>query len=121
MSIYCQTADRSSTLGSTCFIERACAMTLRIRHCVECPKCLTRYLVGFSPYRNGSYLVPLAKGAMEEWILYCSCGRPPISSRWSWAELKSYTVSELAYGRGYGPPEEIVRVRPCEDGNTSIG
>jgi len=34
-------------------------MGYRIRHCVECPKCLTRYLVACSPYRNGSYLVPL--------------------------------------------------------------
>jgi len=39
--------------------NRSCllrAMTRRIRHCIECPKCRTRYLVGYSPYRNGSYL-----------------------------------------------------------------
>ena len=39
-------------------------MTPRIRHCVECPKCHTRYLVGFSPYRNGSYLMPLSGGPL---------------------------------------------------------
>lgn len=85
-------------------------MTARIRHCVECPKCFTRYLVGFSPYRNGSCLVPLAKGFMEEWTLYCSCGRPPSPSRWNWSELKMYTVSNQAHDRGYGAPEEIVPV-----------
>jgi hypothetical protein len=84
-------------------------MTPRVRHCVECPKCHTRYLVGFSPYRNGSQLVPLVAGILEEWILYCSCGRPATSSRWNSTELKMYAVSDQAYGRGYGPPEEIVR------------
>lgn len=85
-------------------------MTRRFRHCVECPKCLTRYLVGFSPYRNGSYLIPLAAGFSEEWTLYCSCGRPPISSRWNWNELKIYLVSHQAHDRGYGAPEEVVLV-----------
>jgi hypothetical protein len=85
-------------------------MASRVRHCVECPKCLTRYLPGFSPYRNGSYLMPLAEGFAEEWMLYCACGRPSISSRWSWSDLKLYAVSNQAHDRGYGPPEEIVPV-----------
>ena len=82
----------------------------RVRHCVECPKCLTRYLVGFSPYRNGSYLMPLAAGFSEEWILYCSCGRPANPSRGRWSELKMYAVSDQAHSLGHGPPEEIVQV-----------
>ena len=86
------------------------AMAFRVRHCVECPKCLTRYLPGFSPYCNGSYLMPLAEGFAHEWTLYCACGRPPISSRWSWSDLKLYAVSNQAHDRGYGPPEEIVPV-----------
>jgi hypothetical protein len=86
------------------------AMASRVRHCVECPKCLTRYLPGFSPYRNGSYLMPLAAGFADEWTLYCACGRPPISSRWSWSDLKPYAVSNQAHDRGYGPPDEIVPV-----------
>jgi hypothetical protein len=86
------------------------AMPSRVRHCVECPKCLTRYLPGFSPYRNGSYLMPLAEGFADEWTLYCACGRPPSSSRWSWRDLKLYAVSNQAHDRGYGPPEEIVPV-----------
>jgi hypothetical protein len=85
-------------------------MASRVRHCVECPKCLTRYLPGFSPYRNGSYLLPLADGFADEWTLYCACGRPPISSRWSWSDLKLYRVSNQAHDRGYGPPEDIVPV-----------
>ena len=85
-------------------------MTARVRHCVECPKCLTRYLLGFSPYRNGSYLLPLVAGFLDEWTLYCACGRPPTSSRWAWNELKLCAVSNQAHDRGFGPPEEIVPV-----------
>jgi hypothetical protein len=88
----------------------ASAMTVRVRHCIECPKCSTRYLVGFSPYRNGSYLLPIEPGFAHEWTLYCTCGRPPISSRWRWNELHMYAVSNPARDRGYGPPEEIVRI-----------
>jgi hypothetical protein len=82
----------------------------RVRHCVECPKCLTRYLPGFSPYGNGSYLLSLTEGFADDWTLYCACGRPPISSRWSWSDLKRYAVSNQAHDRGYGPPEDIVPV-----------
>lgn len=83
-------------------------MTPRARHCVECPKCRTRYLPGRSPYRNGSYLVPMVAGFLNEWTLYCSCGRPHVPSQWRWDELKLYVVSDQAHNRGYGPPEEIV-------------
>jgi hypothetical protein len=82
----------------------------RIRHCVECPKCLTRYLVACSPYRNGSYLVPTVAGSREEYTLYCSCGRPPVSSRWRWEKVKTYEVSKIAYDRGYGTPGEILPI-----------
>ena len=81
-----------------------------LRNCVECPKCLTRYLVAFSPYGNGSYLVPAFAGLSDEYILYCSCGRPPVSSRWRRSELKRYAVSKVAHDRGYGTPAEIVPV-----------
>jgi len=86
-------------------------MAARIRHCIECPKCCTRYLIGFSPYPNGSYLAPVADGMWEGWTLYCSCGSPHSSSRWSGKELKPYWVSNTAHVRGYGPPEEIVAMR----------
>lgn len=33
----------------------------RVRYCVECPKCRTRYLPSSSPYRNGSYLIPVRR------------------------------------------------------------
>ena len=92
-------------------------MAWRVRHCVECPKCLTRYLIGFSPYRNGSYLMPVARGCFTEWMLYCSCGSPPKSSRWSWDELCPYEVSSTAHQRGYGPPAEIVLIRQSEHGS----
>jgi hypothetical protein len=80
-------------------------MALRIRHCVECPKCSTRYLVGFSPYPNGSCLRIFATRFDEEWTLSCSCGAP---SKWIWNELKLYVVSPQAHDRGYGSPEEVV-------------
>src|SRR5882762_5433639 len=82
-----------------------CPMAPRVRHCVECPRCFTRYLVGFSPYPNGSSLRLLAARFSEEWTLCCACGA---ASRWNWNELKPYVVSCRAYDRGYGSPDEIV-------------
>jgi hypothetical protein len=82
-------------------------MPRRIRHCVECPKCHTRYLIGASPYANGSYLVSSLVDQGEALTLYCSCGRPALTNRWD--ELATYAVSRDAHGRGFGPPEEVVR------------
>src|SRR6266542_3529305 len=76
-------------------------MSSFLRHCVECPKCLTRYLIAFSPYCAGS---------SEEYILYCSCGRPPVCSRWRWDDVMRCAVSKAAHARGFGTPEEIVEV-----------
>jgi hypothetical protein len=81
-----------------------------LRHCVECPKCLTRYLIAFSPYRNGSCLIPTVAGSSEEYLLYCSCGRPPAFSRWRWHELMRCVVSKAAHARGFGTSEEVVQV-----------
>jgi hypothetical protein len=86
-------------------------MSCRVRHCIECPQCRTRYLIGFSPYENGSYLLSLIGGVSEEWTLYCACGRPHITSRWRWNELKMYAVSTEAYLRGYGLADEIGMLR----------
>lgn len=83
-------------------------MPHRIRHCVECPKCLTQYLVGFSPYSNSSYLVPSLVGSSEEYTLYCSCRKPYAVNRWS--QARPCQVSNAAYSRGYGTPEEIAPV-----------
>jgi hypothetical protein len=85
-------------------------MSARIRHCVECPKCLTRYLIAFSPYRNGSYLLPTVVGSSEEYTLHCFCRRPSVVSRWRWSEVKTCEVSKAAYDRGYGTAEETAQV-----------
>jgi hypothetical protein len=61
--------------------------------------------------RNGSYLVPIARGFWDEWILHCGCGMPRHSSRWHWDELNVYAVSNQAHHRGYRAPEEIVSDR----------
>jgi len=53
-------------------------MPARIRHCVQCPKCFTRYLFSRSPYRNGSYLIPTVPHSSDEYALYCSCRRPAV-------------------------------------------
>jgi len=82
----------------------------RVRHCVECPKCGTRYLIAFSPYRNGSYLVPTVYGSSGEYTLYCSCCAPRAVSRWRWNETKACEVTKAAYQRGYGNSEEILAV-----------
>ncbi len=95
-------------------------MPVRIRHCVECPKCLTRYLIASSPYRNGSYVVPAVPylsgnyTLSDEYILFCTCGNPRVASRWHGSAFKSYRVSKAAHKRGFGPPEEIVPVRSDE-------
>jgi hypothetical protein len=83
-------------------------MRQRIRHCVACPRCGMRYLIGSSPYRNGSYLVSCLTRDSEVHILYCACDRSAISNLSS--ELKKYAVSSRAHDRGYGSPDEIVLV-----------
>lgn len=85
-------------------------MACRIRHCVECPGCRTRYLVGFSPYSNGAHLVPDSALDPEESTLYCTCGSPPVTSRWQFAALRTYSVSQEAFDRRYGTPDEILLV-----------
>ena len=85
-------------------------MPLCLRHCIECPKCKTRYLVGFSPYENGSYLLPLIAGHMEEWILYCACQTPRVARQCHWSEMTLCTVSKSAHSRGFGSPEEMVSI-----------
>ena len=82
-------------------------MGFRLRHCIECPECRTRYLIGFSPYENQSHLVSLRSDRFEEYELVCFCCRPPVCSRWRRDELKMYGVSNRAYARGYGSPDEI--------------
>jgi len=82
----------------------------RIRHCVECPQCGTRYLIAFSPYKNGSYLVPAVYGSSEAYTLYCNCRGLPVVSHWTWKETRACEVSNQAYDRGYGTPEEILPV-----------
>jgi hypothetical protein len=82
-------------------------MPARFRHCIECPECRTRYLIGFSPYLNGSYLESFVSASSEEYKLFCSCGRPSVCSRWNGRELRRYGVTNAAYARGYGSPEEV--------------
>jgi hypothetical protein len=83
-------------------------MPSRIRHCVECSKCRIRYVIGLSPYDNGSYIVSNPPGGVDLLKLYCSCGN---SDGFRLSELKTYAVAESAYARGYGSPDEIVPVR----------
>ena len=90
-----------------CRIEFLSVFMPRVRHCMECPKCGTRYLPSSSPYRNGSYLIPLSVKSATGWILYCVCGVPPVSSQWGCTELRPYGISCQAYRRGYGSADEI--------------
>ena len=82
-------------------------MPSRIRHCVECLKCRTRYVSGFSPYDNGSYIVFSQPGRVDLLTLYCSCGHSYLFKR---SELQTYAVLESAYVRGYGSPDQITLV-----------
>jgi hypothetical protein len=87
------------------------SMGHRIRHCVECPKCWTGYLLARSPYFNGPYLIPTVSGSLEEYTLYCSCATTPVRSHWRWDEMKTYKVSKAAYDRGFGTPDEVFAMR----------
>src|SRR5215469_18460038 len=81
-------------------------MPRRVRHCVECPRCHTCYLVGFSPYSNGSYLVHTTPD-LEEYTLYCFCDGAHKANVCRWPEVKACRVSKPSYDRGYGPRDEV--------------
>jgi len=83
----------------------------RIRHCVECPKCFTRYLISLSPYSNGAYVLSAKSGCGDECILFCSCKKGSGAVRWKWSEVMTCRVSREAFERGYGDATEIMRVR----------
>ena len=86
-------------------------MSIRIRSCVECPKCHTRYVIGSSPFPNGSYIVTQPSATPDLLRLYCICADLPSSYAFKFSELKMYAISEWAERRGYGSTEEIVMVR----------
>jgi hypothetical protein len=95
-------------------------MAYRLRHCVECPQCRTRYLMGFSPFGNGSYLVLRVSEYAQEYKLICWHCQPPVCSRWDSTEIKIYAVSKQAYARGYGSPDEVSLLKPRSDGYSLI-
>jgi len=80
----------------------------RLRHCLECPSCNTRYPISLSPFKNGSYILTVVYGSCEEYILHCACGR--VGSRWTRGKVQKCQVSRAAYQRGYGSKEEIVAI-----------
>lgn len=87
--------------------DRGKTMSLRVRHCVECPRCHTWYVIGFSPYRNGAHIVRTGEGIGEQYTLYCLCEAAAVPNRWRWREVKTCEVSKAAHHRGYGSHDEI--------------
>ena len=83
-------------------------MRSRFRHCITCPHCHTRYLIGFSHYPNGAYLVFTRVGCLEEYLLYCPCRRLALPSRWNSSEIRTCKVSNSVYRRGFGSQEEVI-------------
>jgi hypothetical protein len=84
------------------------AMNLCLRSCVECPRCHTRYIIGGNPYRNGSYISDHPSEGSDVRSLYCCCAGHFDFFPFKLSELKTYSVSQWAYNRGYGSPDEIV-------------
>lgn len=82
-------------------------MSHRVRHCVECPRCHTWYIIGFSPYKNGAHLVRTGEGISEQYTLYCLCDGAALPNSWRWREIKTCEVTKLAHHRGYGSRDEI--------------
>jgi hypothetical protein len=66
-----------------------------------------RYLIAFSPYGNGSCVVPTIFGCSDDYTLHCCCTRPSVVSFWKWSEMKICEVSKRAHDRGYGTVDEI--------------
>jgi hypothetical protein len=97
------------------------SMRAHIRRCVECPKCHTRYLIGFSPYCNGSYLVLTTARTSEEYTLYCACCKPAALSRWERSQMNAYAVARAAHDRGYGTCSEIIPVADKRGGRRPDG
>jgi hypothetical protein len=96
----------------------ACAMR-RIRQCVECPKCLTRYVVSCNPYENSSCLQPMIEGCWDEYTLYCRCKAK--ATWWKSSEFMICEVAAAAFDRGYGSAEEITLIRsPREKSSIDI-
>ena len=60
------------------------------------------------PYGNSSYLVPSVVGSLDRYTLYRSCRSPCAVSRWN--QVRACQVSNAAYTRGYGTPEEAALV-----------
>lgn len=83
-------------------------MNGRIRHCISCPHCRTRYIIGFSPYGNGSYLLPSVVGSLAEYLLYCSCRGFPAPSHWKDSEIEVCEIPNSVYRRGYGSADEVM-------------
>ena len=82
----------------------------RVRHCIECPKCLTRFVISRTPYDNGAYVIPTIEGSGDEYILYCSCNSRTVPCRWKSSEVMLCSVLKAAYQRGYGTAREIIPV-----------
>jgi hypothetical protein len=87
-------------------MHAATSMVHRVRHCVECPRCHTRYLIASSPYSNGSYLVRMPAES-EEYTLYCFCDGAYKANVCRWPEVKACRISKPTYDRGYGSPDEV--------------
>ena len=83
-------------------------MRNRVRHCITCPHCRTRYLIGFSPYANGAYVAFTPVGSFEQYLLYCPCKRFAFPGRWDSSDIRACKVSNSVYRRGFGSPEEVV-------------
>lgn len=84
-------------------------MPRRVRHCVECPRCHTCYLIAFSPYSNGSYLVRMTSD-FEEYTLYCLCDGGHKANVCRCPEVKACKVAKPTYERGYGSRDEVHRI-----------
>ncbi len=83
---------------------------LRVRHCLQCPKCLTRYVISLTPYRNGAYVIPAVSAGCEEYVLYCCCSHPSVPCRYRSNDVMLCHVAKAAYDRGYGTEREITAV-----------
>ena len=81
-------------------------MPSRICRCLTCPSCHTRYATRHATYANGASIAA-DPAAADLFKLCCACGQSYLFKR---SQLQTFVLTQSAYLRGYGSPDEIMPI-----------
>src|ERR1700722_13475459 len=96
-------------------------MSFRIRHCVKCPKCHTWYLVGFSPYRNGAYLVRTGTSSAGSFAQVTRLGKTPRGTPDGERGSKKEGRGDVAAARARANCRRVMSILTCSSRTKSYG